>query len=242
MRVKKSLWPQIEATLKQMDIAATELECFKALQKQEQLAASHRINNLWAEVQKQKELEKTLQNRYGSLIEELEKMQNIMDQYRLQAQQQKETEADNHAQETTETVETKTDETDVQCTENCEAVPQLVEQEHALAIEPSHDGIADQQVDIVQDHATSGLSNDMDVDSEKMQITHDTDVKLKNTTPAAENVGEKVEGNGTNNGETMLAMNATVEIISPNHDVVVDAVNSHDSSMEETNPVGEETN
>ncbi|KAL2325320.1 hypothetical protein Fmac_024378 [Flemingia macrophylla] len=237
MRVKKSLWPQIEATLKQMDIAATELECFKTLQKQEQLAASHRINNLWSEVQKQKELEKTLQNRYGSLIEDLEKMQNIMDQYRLQAQQQEETEAKNHVQGTTETTETKSDETDVQGTANCEPVRHLVEQEHALAIEPSQDGTAEQQVDIVQDHATSGLSNDMDVDSEKMQITHDTDV-----TSAAEDVVEKVKTNCTNNGETMLVMGATVEISSPNHDVVVDAVNSHDSNMEETNPVGWETN
>ncbi|CAJ1976277.1 unnamed protein product [Sphenostylis stenocarpa] len=107
----KSLWPQVEATFKQMDIAATELECFKVLQKQEQLAASNRITNLWAEVQKQKELEKTLQNRYGSLIEELEKMQNIMDQCRLQAQQEEEIEAHNHAPES---IETKTDETDVQ--------------------------------------------------------------------------------------------------------------------------------
>ena len=72
MRAKKSLWPQIEATFKQIDIAATELECFQALQKQEQLAASHRINNLWTEVQKQKELEKTLQQRYGDLTAELE--------------------------------------------------------------------------------------------------------------------------------------------------------------------------
>ncbi|KAF4371625.1 hypothetical protein G4B88_009495 [Cannabis sativa] len=38
-----SLWPQIEETFKQMDTAAKELECFQALQKQEQLAASHRL-------------------------------------------------------------------------------------------------------------------------------------------------------------------------------------------------------
>ncbi|KAJ7978178.1 Cell division cycle 5-like protein [Quillaja saponaria] len=39
MRAKKSLWPQIEATFKHMDTAATELECFRALQKQEQQAS-----------------------------------------------------------------------------------------------------------------------------------------------------------------------------------------------------------
>ena len=221
-----------------MDVAATELECFKALQKQEQLAASHRINNLWAEVQKQKELEKTLQNRYGSLIEELEKMQNVMDQCRLLAQQQEEIEANNHARESTEIIESKAGETDVQSTENCETVPDSVEHGHALAVESSADGTADQQVDIVHDQATSSVSHDMDVDSDK----------LANPTPAAENVDEKVEGTGTgtgsytDDGETMLEMGAAVEVSSPNHDVVVDAVNSHDNnSMEETNAVGEET-
>lgn len=43
------------------------LSCFKALQKQEQLAASHRIDSIWKEVQKQKELEQTLQRRYEIL-------------------------------------------------------------------------------------------------------------------------------------------------------------------------------
>ncbi|RDX70127.1 Cell division cycle 5-like protein, partial [Mucuna pruriens] len=178
----------------------------------EQLAASHRINNLRGEVQKQKELEKTLQTRYGSVIEELEKIQNMMDQYRLQAQERDEMEANNHAGESTET---KVNETDV----HCEAVPQLVEHGHA---ESSHDGTAEQQVDIVQEQATSSPSHDIDVDSDKMQMTHDTDA---NAIPAAENVDEKLEISG------------------PNHDVVVDAVNSHDDNcMEETNAIGEETN
>ncbi|KAL0358607.1 UNVERIFIED_CONTAM: Cell division cycle 5-like protein [Sesamum angustifolium] len=48
MRAGK-LWTQIEATFKQMDTAGTELECFQALQKQEQLSATHRISNLWEE-------------------------------------------------------------------------------------------------------------------------------------------------------------------------------------------------
>ena len=69
MRAGK-LWAQIEATFKQTDAAGTELECFQALHKQEQIAASHRINGLWEEVQKQKELEQTLQRRYGDVIAE----------------------------------------------------------------------------------------------------------------------------------------------------------------------------
>ena len=52
-----------------------ELELFQALQKQEQLAASHRLDSIWKEVQMQKELEQTLQRRYGDLVPELEKMQ-----------------------------------------------------------------------------------------------------------------------------------------------------------------------
>lgn len=73
------IWSQIEATFKQMDTAGTEVECFQALQKQEQVAASHRINSLWEEVQKQKELERTLQKRYGDLIAEQELIQSILE-------------------------------------------------------------------------------------------------------------------------------------------------------------------
>jgi len=246
MRAKKGIWPQIEATFKQMDIAATELECFKALQKQEQLAASHRINNLWSEVQKQKELEKTLQNRYGSLIEELEKMQNAMNQCRLKAQQQKEIEANNaHA----EANETKADETGVQDIESSKVVPHSVEDGNALAVavESSHDGTADQQVDIVQDQSTSSPSHDMNVDSDKMHAVHDTDVKLANASPAAENVVEKVEGTSptdghTDNGENVSEMGASMEINRSNDDLVANAVNTRESSMEETSAVTEETN
>jgi pre-mRNA-splicing factor CDC5/CEF1 len=78
------IWSQIEATFKQMDTAGTEVECFQALQKQEQVAASHRINSLWEEVQKQKELERTLQKRYGDLMAEQELIQSLMDAYRVQ--------------------------------------------------------------------------------------------------------------------------------------------------------------
>lgn len=74
---------QIQATFKQLDTAGTEFECFKALQKQEQLAASHRINSLWEEVQKQKELEQTLQRRYGDLIAEKERIESLVDACRV---------------------------------------------------------------------------------------------------------------------------------------------------------------
>ncbi|KAL6574269.1 hypothetical protein OROHE_001173 [Orobanche hederae] len=87
MRANK-LWAQVEATFKQMDMAGTELEFFQALKKQETLSATHRISNLWEEVQKQKDLEHTLQKRYGDPLTELERVQHLVNAYRLQAERE----------------------------------------------------------------------------------------------------------------------------------------------------------
>lgn len=92
-----NLWSQVEAIYKQMDTAETELRCFQALQKQEQLAASNRINELWEEVQKQKELERTLQKRFGDLLAEKEKIQNLLEEQRVKAQIEEEIAANNRA-------------------------------------------------------------------------------------------------------------------------------------------------
>ncbi|XP_058097768.1 cell division cycle 5-like protein [Magnolia sinica] len=89
MRAGK-LWSQIEATYKQMDTAGTELECFRALQKQEQFAATHRINGLLVEINKQKELERNLQQRYGGLIVEQDRIQRLLEEYKLELQKQAE--------------------------------------------------------------------------------------------------------------------------------------------------------
>ncbi|XP_077229720.1 cell division cycle 5 [Tasmannia lanceolata] len=89
MRAGK-LGSQIEATFKQMDTAGTEVECFQALQKQEQLAASYRINGLVEEVNKQKELERNLQHRYGNLTVEQDRIQRLLEDYKLQLQKQEE--------------------------------------------------------------------------------------------------------------------------------------------------------
>lgn len=89
MRAAK-IWSQVEATFKQMDTAGTEYECFQALQRQEKLAASNRINSIWEDVQKQKELEKTLQSRYGDLLVEQERIHNLMEKYRQEAKRQEE--------------------------------------------------------------------------------------------------------------------------------------------------------
>ncbi|GLT80849.1 hypothetical protein SLA2020_522620 [Shorea laevis] len=99
---------KFEATFKQMGTAGTELECFQALQKQEKLAAKHRINDLWEEVQKQKLLEQTLQRRYGDLLAELERTQSQINVYKAQAQKQEEVAAENHTSESAEAVANQT--------------------------------------------------------------------------------------------------------------------------------------
>ncbi|GJS65167.1 hypothetical protein Tco_0679731 [Tanacetum coccineum] len=73
MRAAK-IWSQVEATFKHMETAEIEYKCLKALKRQEHLAASNRISNIREDVQKQKELEKTLQNRYGDLFVEQERI------------------------------------------------------------------------------------------------------------------------------------------------------------------------
>ncbi|GJR68995.1 hypothetical protein Tco_0015060 [Tanacetum coccineum] len=75
MRAAK-IWSQVEATFKHMETTKTEYECLKALKRQEQLAASNRISSIRENVQKQKELEKTLQNRYGDLLVEQERIRS----------------------------------------------------------------------------------------------------------------------------------------------------------------------
>ncbi|KAL6552801.1 hypothetical protein OROHE_008165 [Orobanche hederae] len=85
MRATK-LQAQVEAILKQLDTAEMELECFQVLKKQETLSATHRISKLWEELQKQRDLERTLQKRYGDLMTELEMVQHLVNAYRLKAE------------------------------------------------------------------------------------------------------------------------------------------------------------
>ncbi|CAL0301807.1 unnamed protein product [Lupinus luteus] len=221
-RAKKSLWPQIEATFKQMDVAATELECFQALQKQEQLAASHRINNVWGEVQKQKELEKTLQKRYGDLIAELERVQNIVNHYRVQAQE--EIEANNHK---LEAIENTGDETNVQGTQNGSAV----------LVDPSDTGTTGQQADIVQDQATCTLKSDvMDVNSGKEQTAPDTDLKLTDKPIVEDDIANVVESNKPSvDEETTVDMSVAVEVSSIEGNKEDRDVENLDDAVEDVN-------
>ncbi|PKA60742.1 Cell division cycle 5-like protein [Apostasia shenzhenica] len=98
MRAGKLL-SQIEATYKQMGTAATELECFKDLQKQEELAASYRVSNLTEEVNNQKQLERTLQHRYGELAAEEERIQGLLEEHKMHLKIEEEIAARNRAAE-----------------------------------------------------------------------------------------------------------------------------------------------
>uniref|UniRef100_F6H620 Uncharacterized protein n=1 Tax=Vitis vinifera TaxID=29760 RepID=F6H620_VITVI len=158
MRAGK-LWTQIEATFKQMDTAGTELECFQALQKQEQLAASHRINGLWEEVQKQKELEQTLQSRYGDLIAEQERIQSLINEYRVQAKIQEEIAAKNHALELAEAEMCQMD------VENPEPAA-ADELGNSVQVDPSHGGLPDQKMDSSQEEYHTSPKHDADADAD----------------------------------------------------------------------------
>ncbi|KAJ6951584.1 hypothetical protein D5086_032966 [Populus alba] len=169
MRAERQLLPPIELTLKQMDTSGTELECFQALQRQEQLAASHRINGLWEEVQKQKELEQTMQRRYGDLVAELERIQQLIINYRALAIQQEEIAAKNRALELAEAAIL-----------NSEPV---TPDEHGNSMPV---GSSDKKV----------LEQQMDVDSEKVHGALATDISLTNNVPSDEGQMTHVQGNG----------------------------------------------
>ncbi|KAJ6292024.1 hypothetical protein OIU76_024008 [Salix suchowensis] len=127
-----------------MDTSGTELECFQALQRQEQLAASHRINGLWEEVQKQKELEQTLQRRYGDLVAELERIQQLIINYRALAIQQEEIAAKNRTLELAEAT------TKQAAMLNSEPYEPVTSDEHgnAMPVGSSDKKVLEQQMDV----------------------------------------------------------------------------------------------
>lgn len=157
----ENLRNQIQSTVKQMETTGTELECFQALQKRELLGASNRINGLWEEVQKQKELEQTLQKRYGDQLAELERVSQCINEYRIQAQKQEEIAAEKLA--------LKAAEENHIIEQNSGASEALRSEKLGSSVpaEQSHDENPGPQIDAVH----------MDVDSGKDHITIDVDVR-----------------------------------------------------------------
>ncbi|KAM1468576.1 hypothetical protein ACFX2I_033522 [Malus domestica] len=181
MRAKEGLWPKIEETFKQIDTAAKELECFKALQKQERLAATHRINNIWEEVQNQKELERQLQKQYGDLVVEVERVQHRMDELRAEAEKQ-EIAARNSDLELPEAA---ADVTVLQTTENPDPVTASDELGKAVPGGASDGEATIQQMDGVQEQASTAPEGDMDIDAEKVHAMPAEDVNLPDKMPSA---------------------------------------------------------
>ncbi|KAK1583283.1 hypothetical protein Q3G72_022459 [Acer saccharum] len=173
----ENLRNQIQSTVKQMETAGTELECFQALQKQEQFAASSRINGLWEEVQKQKELERILQKRYGDFSAEMQRIHHLIDGYRVQSQKQKEIAAEKHA---LELAEAAVNQATGQISDDSKPSEELGS---AMPVDPPHDENPGPQTDAPQEHAN--VDQNMDVDSEKEQ-TIGTDVSLSGVVPSSE--------------------------------------------------------
>ncbi|KAI9186237.1 hypothetical protein LWI28_015144 [Acer negundo] len=173
----ENLRNQIQSTVKQMETAGTELECFQALQKQEQFAASSRINGLWEEVQKQKELERILQKRYGDFSAEMQRIHHLMDGYRVESQKQKEIAAEKRALELAEAAVNQATE---QISDDSKPSEELGS---AMPVDPPHDKNPGPQMDAPQEHAN--VEQTMDVESEKEQ-TIGTDVSLSGVVPSSE--------------------------------------------------------
>ncbi|KAK4852275.1 hypothetical protein QYF36_022588 [Acer negundo] len=173
----ENLRNQIQSTVKQMETAGTELECFQALQKQEQFAASSRINGLWEEVQKQKELERILQKRYGDFSAEMQRIHHLMDGYRVESQKQKEIAAEKRALELAEAAVNQATE---QISDDSKPSEELGS---AMPVDPPHDKNPGPQMDAPQEHAN--VEQTMDVESEKEQ-TIGTHVSLSGVVPSSE--------------------------------------------------------
>ncbi|XVE89989.1 hypothetical protein DITRI_Ditri20bG0041100 [Diplodiscus trichospermus] len=186
-RLAAALWRQIESTVKQMDTAGTELECFQALQKQEQLAASHRINGLWEEVQKQKELEQTLQRRYGSLISEVDRIQNLMNIYRVQAQKQKEAVEKDRSLELSEAAASQAA---VQRSGLSEPVPSSEHVDSSLDGHPNLN--IDMNLDSGQEHATMDMETDGSMYSNVPSVVEDKSDDITKTLNGM--IGDAVKG------------------------------------------------
>ncbi|KAF2306996.1 hypothetical protein GH714_023152 [Hevea brasiliensis] len=215
-RSERQLLPPIESILKQMDTAGTELECFQALRKQEQLAASHRINGLWEEVQKQKELEQTLQRRYGSLVAELERIQHLITDYRTLAKQQEEIAAKNRA---LELAESAAKQAAIQNSETSE--PMFSDNLGSSMLVNSSNEIPEQQTNAVQDDFHASLKHGINADSENEHAPMDTDVSISTDVPSV------VEGLHTAQNLIMQGDNLSDVVVAEGNNLNGESVNGN---------------
>lgn len=216
-----------------MDTAATELECFEALQKQELSAASHRISGIWEEVQKQKELERTLQLRYGNLLADLEKMQKVMDERKAQAQKEEKIAAENHA---LQLAEAEANQTVGENADSSEPMPALAVDQENSASSPNE--LTGEQVNSSMGHKHE-TSNAMDIDAEAENAATSSDVGLSdNKLPSAAGENASLHDNGLEDSDKSQTIDVpTPELSGPsangNPEVTVAVENKSNDSVDE---------
>ncbi|KAJ6762976.1 CELL DIVISION CYCLE 5-LIKE PROTEIN [Salix purpurea] len=229
IRAERQLLPPIELTLKQMDTSGTELECFQALQRQEQLAASHRINGLWEEVQKQKELEQTLQRRYGDLVAELERIQQLMINHRALAIQQEEIAAKNRA---FELAQAAAKQAAILNSEPSEPMP-LDELGSSLPVGSSDEKVSDQQMDVDSEvysvwATDTSLTNNVPSDEKQTTLVHSSGHESSCTCPSGSDINNQhgvplPTGDSINRGDIRSKADVAVEKKVNDDSVDVDA-------------------
>lgn len=215
MRADK-LKTQIELTFKQMNTSGTELDCFLALQRQEKLAASFRIKGLWEEVEKQKELEKTLQKRYGDLVVELEKVQQLMNQHRIQAQKLEEIEAKKRAEELAKTVDQADVSNDVKPDQDTDAV------EEVNKISSEHDMNADVPISETAEPVRC------------MEVDFSNDVKPEQDTDDVEAVNKESSEHDMNvDGDVSAVMEMKAQGVAVTPEALIEAPNDSEVKVSE---------
>lgn len=79
--------PLVEAILKRWKLLEQNWSASRLYRSKKSRQLSYRINGLWEEVQKQRELEQILQRRYGNLVTDLERLQLLVNDYKARAKQ-----------------------------------------------------------------------------------------------------------------------------------------------------------
>ncbi|KAL1546835.1 Cell cycle serine/threonine-protein kinase cdc5/MSD2 [Salvia divinorum] len=221
MRSNK-LCAQVEATFKQMDTAGTELECFQALSKQETLSATYRVSNLWEEVQKQKDLERTLQKRYGDRMAELERVQHLVNAYRLQAER----DLENAAKDNDTAMDAINTAQDQAVAPDLDAPKDVAMQEADAAEEEAA------TKDIVEPEAEADAMQAVDAAEEKADVTKDT---AEAVAAGVEVVAPAAEPEGTRNAENSTEVQDTDETKGAEVEVEVESRSKDENDAAEEN-------
>ncbi|XP_051185458.1 cell division cycle 5-like protein [Lolium perenne] len=215
------LGSQIQDTFKQMNTAATELECFQELQKQEQMAGAYRVRNLVEEVDKQKALERTLQSRYGDFLSGYQSIQEQLGEHRRQLKLQEEAmEAERLANEAIE-AEKRAKEEAIEAEKR--AKEEAIEAEKRAKEEAIEaEKRAKEEEAAVQSHAAEeeNESKSHSVDEESAQMTRVID--------------EEPAGSKDVNGDQMDMDNSDKELVGPIPPIPDTQVDSDEASAQQS--------